>query len=589
MLGMASRSGSIHVAKIERKHKGRTYVSHLLRRSYREDGKVKHETLGNVSHLPPPAIEALRRVLKGETLVPADQAFHIERSLPHGHVEAVIGMIRQLGLETVLAAKRSRQRDLVLAMIVQRVVFACSKLATTRHWHSTTLADELGVGDADEEELYEAMDWLVARQPAIESKLADRHLSEGSVVLYDVSSSYYTGHTCPLAAFGHSRDQKKGRPIIVYGVLTDREGRPVAVDVYPGNTGDPTTVPDQVEKLRERFGFSRIVLVGDRGMLTQTQISKLKEHPELGWISALRSPAIRKLIEKGDVSRSLFDETALAEICSPDFPDERLVACFNPLLAEQRARKREELLVATEKDLDRLAREVSRRKRKPMSAGEIGLKAGRIVNRFKMAKHFTMTITDAQIEWQRNQNSIDEERRLDGIYVIRTSESEQRLSAADTVRTYKRLGQVEQAFRSLKSLELLVRPIHHRAEQRVRAHIFLCLLAYYVQWHLKQAWAPLLFRDEELADDLQTRDPVAPAQPSTSVKVKKQDHRTLDGLPVHSFRTLLSELGTRCRNICRLGSDASGDTFSLLTELSPVQAKALELLKQHARSQNATH
>lgn len=586
---MASRSGSIHVAKIERRHNGKTYTSHLLRRSYREDGKVKHQTLGNVSHLPPSALDALRRALKGETLVPVDEAFHIDRSLPHGHVEAVIDMIRKLGVDAMIAAKRSRQRDLVLAMIVQRVVFACSKLATTRHWHSTTLADELGVGDADEEELYDAMDWLLARQPAIESTLAEHHLTEGSVVLYDVSSSYYTGHTCPLVAFGHSRDRKRGRPIIVYGVLTDSEGRPVAVDVYPGNTGDPATVPDQVEKLRERFGLSRIVLVGDRGMLTQTQIDKLKEHPELGWISALRSPSIRKLIEKGDVSRSLFDETNLAEIYSPDFPDERLVACFNPLLADERARKREELLVATEKDLDRLGQEVARRTRKPMGAGEIGVKAGRIVNRFKMAKHFTMTIKNGRFEWQRNQISIDEERRLDGIYVIRTSESEQRLSAADTVRTYKSLGQVEQAFRSLKSLELLVRPIHHRAEQRVRSHIFLCLVAYYVQWHLKQAWAPLLFRDEELAADLQTRDPVAPAQPSVSVKVKKRDHRTPEGLPVHSFRTLLSELGTRCRNICRLESDASGATFSLLTDMSPVQARAFELLKRHGRSQNADH
>lgn len=584
---MASRSGPIHVAKIERKHNGKTYTSYLLRRSYREDGKVKHETLGNVSHLPPMAIEALRRALKGETLVPVDEAFHIDRSLPHGHVDAVIAMIRQLGLDMMIASKRSRQRDLVVAMLVQRVVFACSKLATTRHWHSTTLADELGVGGADEEELYEAMDWLVARQPAIESKLAGRHLSEGSVVLYDVSSSFYTGRTCPLAAFGHSRDRKRGCPIIVYGVLTDDEGRPVAVDVYRGNTGDPSTVPDQVQKLRDRFGLSRIVLVGDRGMLTQLQIDKLKDHPELGWISALRSPSIRKLIEKGNVSRSLFDETNLAEIYSPDFPDERLIACFNPLLSDERARKREELLVATEKNLARLVQEVMRRERKAMSAGEIGLKAGRMVNRFKMAKHFTLTINAGEFAWKRDHVSIDEECRLDGIYVIRTSESEEQLPAADTVRTYKSLSEVEQVFRSMKSLDLLVRPIHHRTEQRVRAHIFLCLLAYYVQWHLKQAWAPLLFRDEELAADRKTRDPVAPAKPSMSVEVKKRSHQTPDGLPVHSFRTLLSELGTRCRNTCRLEADTSGATFTLLTDMSPVQAKAFELLKQHGRSQNA--
>jgi len=397
-------------------------------------------------------------------------------------------------------------------------------------------------------------------------------------VLYDVTSSYYEGRTCALAKHGHSRDRKKGRPIIVYGVLTDGEGRPVAVEVYPGNTGDPTTVCDQVEKLQNRFGISELVLVGDRGMLTQTQIDELKRHPGLGWISALRSDSIRELVEKGCLERSLFDEVNLAEIRSPEFPGERLVACYNPLLADERGRRREELLAATEKELEKLAGEVARRTKKPLKQAEIALKAGRRINRFKVAKHFELVIDDGVFSYSRNPTSIQQESDLDGIYVIRTSEPAERLSAADTVRNYKRLGQVEQAFRSLKTVDLHVRPIYHRLDDRVRAHIFVCLLAYYVEWHLRQAWAPLLFEEEELEARRVERDPVAPAEPSDSAQRKKLTHQTEDGLPAHSFATLLRELATRCRNTCQLASAPSGTTFFQVTERTPLQAKAFKLL-----------
>ena len=574
---MPARNRSVHVAKIVRRHKGKQYVTYLLRRSYRDGKKVLHETLGNISHLPDRLIDIIRRSLRGEEFVSAEEAFRTTRSLPHSHVDVVLRMIRKLGLEKMIASKRSRQRDLVLAMIVQRVIFPCSKLATTRDWHTTTLAEELGVEDAEAEDLYAAMDWLLRRQKSIEKKLAERHLAEGGVVLYDVSSSYYTGRTCSLARHGHDRDGKKGHPIIVYGVLTDAEGCPVAVAVYPGNTGDPTTVPDQVQKLRAEFGLSRVVLAGDRGMLTQTQIETLRKHPELGWISALRSEAIRQLIAKGTLERSLFDEVNLAEIHSPDFPGERLVACYNPLLADERGRRREELLAATEKELEKLGRQVARRTKRPMPQAEIALKAGRFINRFKMAKHFRLTIGEGTFAWQRDQQSIQRETQLDGIYVIRTSEPQQRLCAEESVRCYKLLANVEQAFRSLKS-QLKVRPIHHRIDDRVRAHILICLLAYYVQWHLKRAWAPLLFEEEDLAADRRRRDPVAPAEPSAKTQRKKATRQTADHLPVHSFDTLIQELGTRCRNTCLLASDLS-HSFQQLTDMTSLQAEAFKLLK----------
>jgi len=577
-IGMPSRSGSLHVATTKRRYKGHLYQTHLLRRSYRQGTQVKHETLGNISHLPEELIEVIRRSLAGEKFVSVSAAFSIERSLPQGHVEAVRGMIAQLGLDTLIYSKRCRPRDLVVAMLVERLIHPCSKLASTRLWHETTLAEDLGVADASEDELYQALDWLLERQPQIEKKLAARHLSEGGRVLYDVSSSYYHGQCCPLARFGHDRDGKKGLPIIVYGVLTDSQGRPVAVEVYPGNTGDPSTMADQVETLRQRFGLERIVLVGDRGLLTRTQLKNLRQYPGLGWISALRSAEIRQLVETGCLQLSLFDRQNLAEMRSPDFPQERLIACHNPLLAAERERKRQELLAATEQDLDKIARQVRRRTRTPLTESEIALKVGRVLNHYKMAKHFALTIADGQFSWARQQESIQREAQLDGLYVIRTSEPEPEMSAPDTVRHYKSLAQVEQAFRCLKGFDLRIRPIHHRTADHVRAHVFLCLLAYYVEWHLRQRWAPLLFADEALEQDRLTRDPVATAQPSAAVKMKKASRQTPEGLPVHSFESLLKVLATRCRNTCRIKQAPAGSSFHQLTEPTPLQARALQLL-----------
>jgi transposase len=575
---MPARNGAVHVATTKRVYKGKTYVTHLLRRSLRKGKSVTHETLGNLSHLPDHLIEIIKRSLKGETFVPAADAFRITRSRPHGHVEAVLTMIRKLGLDDLIASEPSRRRDLVVAMIAERLLFPSSKLANTRHWHDTTLAEELDVTDTTEDQLYDAMDWLLERQSAIEKKLAKRHLSDGALVLYDVTSSYYEGKTCPLARFGHDRDGKTGLPIIVYGALTDADGRPVAVTVYPGNTGDPKTVPDQVETLTKRFGLSRVVLVGDRGMLTQTQIDVLKKHPGLGWISALRSGSIRRLLADGHLIRKDLEAERLAEITSPEFPGERLVACHNPQLAEQRRQKRQELLAATQAELEALAARVARATDQPETAAEIGVRAGKIIDHYKMAKHFTLTIRDGHLGWSRKQDAIKQEELLDGIYVIRTSEPVERLTAADGVRSYKRLALVEQAFRCLKGIDLLVRPIHHRTADRVRAHILLCLLAYYVEWHLRRAWEPLLFEDEELAVDRHRRDPVAAAKPSESAHRKKKTHTTPGGLPVQSFRTLMAHLATRCRNTCVVSVDPNRTPFRQVTEADALQEEALRLI-----------
>lgn len=567
----------MYIARVPNRNSPPTY---LLRESFRDHGKVKNRTLANLSALPLSQIEQIRRVLAGETLIRVDDAFHIARCLPHGHVQAVLEMIRRLGLESLIASRPCRERDLVVAMIVQRILHPSSKLAATRLWATTTLGEELDVLDTKVEELYAALDWLDGRQKRIENKLAKRHLAEGARVLYDVSSSSYFGRTCDLARFGHNRDGRRDLPCIVYGVMTDAEGRPVALDVYPGNTGDPATVPDQVEKIRGRFGLQRVVLVGDRGMLTQAQIDKLRAQPGLGWLSALRSEAIRELIEKGRLERSLFDERNLAEITSPDFPDERLVACFNPLLSDRRRRKREILLTATEARFTRIAAEVDRRVKTPLKKAEIGLKVGKVLNKYKVGKHFSLSIEDGRFTWQRKQEAIEKEAALDGIYVIRSSEPVEDLSAEDSVRHYKRLADVEHAFRTLKGLELLVRPIHHHVDNRVRAHLFVCLLAYYVQWHLKQAWAPLLFADEHLAAHRAERDPVAPAEPADELRQKKAIRRTQDGHPVHSFRTLLSELGTQCRETCLFGDGKATIQITKVTDPTPLQTEAFHRLQR---------
>ena len=551
----------------------------LLREGRRVGKKVHKRTLANLSHWPTDKVERLRRVLKDEPLVHPDQLFLIERSLPHGHVELLLEVVRQLKLPALIDPRPSPNRDRVLAMILQRLLHPASKLATTRLWHTTTLGEELSLGDTDEDDLYEGMDWLLERQDRIERKLAKRHLAEGDHVLYDVSSSYYEGHTCSLMQFGHNRDGRRDRPMVVYGVLADAMGRPLAVQAYAGNTGDPSTVPDQVEKVRDRFGLKRVVLVGDRGMLTETQITHLKRHPGVGWISALRHRQIRRLVESEAVQLSLFDERHLAEVRSPDYPGERLIVCHNPLLAEHRRQKREALLEATEEALAGIARQVARRTRTPLSATEIAEKVGRVKNRFQVAKHFRTEIAEGSFHYERRQEAIIREAQLDGFYILRTSEGAERLGAAEVVRRYKDLTRVERAFRSLKSVDLQIRPIRHRVETRVRAHLFLCLLAYYVQWHLRQALAPLLFDDEELEAERARRDPVLPAQPSDSAKRKKAKRLTEDGLPLHSLETLLAAMGTRARHRCRLPSEPDAPYVQRLTEPTPLQRRALELVR----------
>lgn len=553
----------------------------LLRESWREGGKTKKRTIANLSECPPEAIAALRRALKGEKSVAVDEVLKIKRSIPHGHVEAVLSMMRKLGMESLIGSRKCRERDLVAGMIAQRVIHPGSKLEATRAWSDTTLGRQLGIEDADVDELYDAMDWLLGRQTRIEKKLGKRHLSEGGRVLFDVSSSSYHGHTCPLAQFGYNRDGEKLQSI-VYGLLADNRGCPVGVGVYPGNTADPRTVPDQVDKLRGRFGLQRVALVGDRGMLTQARIDALKSYPGLGWISALRFSAVRKLAEKGTFQPSLFDKHCLAEISDDDYPGERLIVCYNPLLADERRRKRIELLDATETALTRLANQVARRTKTPMTADKIGLKAGAIVGKRKMAKHFTLAIAEGLFDYERNQESIRKESETDGFYIVRTSEPPASINADETVRTYKSLGQVEQAFRCLKSVDLLVRPIRHRTEDHVRAHIFLCVLAYYVQWHMRKALAPVLFHDEQLDSDRWTRDAVAPAKASQGAKRKKHARVTPDGWPVHSFRSLLDHMGTLTRNYCYSGKGKTRLEFERDADPTPLQDHVFSLIREHA-------
>jgi len=551
----------------------------LLREGWRQDGKTRLRTLANLSDWPESKIENLRRLLKGEALVSPGEAFQIERSRPHGHVAAILGTAKKIGLDTLLASRPCRERDLVMAMIAERLIHPCSKMATARLWHATTLAEELAVEDCAETDLYQAMDWLIDRQGRIEKKLATRHFAEGALVYYDISSSYYEGRTCPLAKYGHSRDGKRGLPIIVYGVLTDAEGRPAALQVYPGHTGDPKTVPDQVDKLRRGFGLQRVVLVGDRGMLTQVQIDQLKEHPGLGWISALRYESIRRLAASGALTWSALESTKLAEVSSPDFPGERLIVCFNPDLAKDRRRTRDELLAATREKLQKIAKEVERRKKTPLTASEIGRKVGLALKKYKMGKHFEIKITDGFFSFSQKEASIGRERDLDGIYVIRTSETAERLSDQDVVRGYKALAKVERVFRGLKSLDIQVRPIWHREERRVRCHIFICILAYYLEWHLRRALAPLLFEDEDKERERLHRHPVDMAESSASAKRKKQSKKNGAGLPVHSFETLMAELAAMTKNRCRVKSDPAAPAFDQVSLPTQIQRQAFQYLE----------
>src|SRR5215472_1176131 len=560
--------------------------AYLLRETYREDGKVKKRTLANITHWPAAKIEALRRLLREEVLE-QDQggALALLRSLPHGHVAAVLGMLRKLGLAGVLSQggrQPARAVALCTAMMAARVIDPASKLATARVLDRKTASCSLGtvleLGEVDEQELYEALDWLTEQQGRIEAVLARRHLKNGTLVLYDVTSTYFQGRTCPLARFGYNRDGKAGKLQIVFGLLCTAEGCPVAVEVFEGNTGDPSTLANQVNKLKERFSLERVVLVGDRGMITAARLEETVKPAGLDWITALRAPAIRGLVEAGAIQLSLFDQRDLAEITAPDYPGERLVVCRNPLLAEERARKRGELLDATEKKLDAIAASV-RRARKPLrGTDKIALAVGRIIDHYKMAKHFTITITDDALTFTRNAPQIAAEAALDGVYVLRTSLEPATLDAAATVKAYKQLAHAERAFRCLKTVDIEVRPIHHRRPDRVRAHVFLCMLAYYVEWHMRQALKPILFDDHDKADaDAARTSIVAKAKRSKAADRKARTKRTDDGLPVHSFRSLLGDLATvTCNTMAMLGSPDA--TFVVYPQFTPVQARAFELL-----------
>ena len=552
----------------------------LLRESVRDGSKIRKRTIANLSAWPKPQVDSLRRLLKGETLVAPQDTLLIHRSLPHGHVAAVLGALRGLGLEQMLAHTASRQRDLVCAMIVARILQPSSKLALARgldlETASSSLGEVLDLSRADEDDLYAAMDWLLPRQAAIESQFASQHLSNGSLVLYDLTSSYFEGRHCPLAKFGHSRDERSGNPQIVYGLLTDARGCPVAVEVFAGNTADPNTVKGQIDKLRQRFGLARVILVGDRGTLTSARLREdLQKQPGLEWITALRAPQIQTLAKQGALQMSLFDQRDLAEIIHEDFPGERLIACRNPLLADERARKRKELLAATEKELVKIQTATQRAQRPFRGQERIALRVGKVLGRYKMAKHFHCQFEEKQFRFERVQTSIDREAELDGVYVIRTNLAAAHARSEDVVRYYKELSNVERAFRSLKSVDLKVRPIHHRTENRVRAHVFLCMLAYYVEWHMRRSWAPMLFDDANPAAGEALRSSVVtPAQRSPQAVQKARTKRTAEGTPVHSFQTLLADLRTIALNHLTMGTVS----FVMTTTPTSLQQQAFDLL-----------
>jgi len=552
----------------------KTYRAHLLRRSYREDGKVKNETLGNLSALPDAAVEAVKAVLRGQPLVAAgapSEAVEVIRSLPHGHVAAVVATARRLGFPELLGPA-GRLRDLAFALLVARVVRPGSKLATTRWWADTTLAADLDVADAGTDEVYAALDWLLGRQDAVEAALAGRHLRPGGTALFDLSSSYVTGSCCPLAAFGYSRDRKRGYPQVNYGLLTDPEGRPVAVRVFPGNTADPAAFTDAVEVVRTRFGLTDLILVGDRGMITSARIAALRDLDGFGWVTALRAPAVAALARAtGPLQLSLFDQQNLAEIRHPDYPDERLVACRNPALADERARKRAALLAATDADLDKVAAAVAAGR--VADPDKIGIRVGKVIDKRKMAKHYTLDIAPGRFTFTHDQAAIAAEAALDGIYVLRTSVAAAALPTADVVRAYKNLAHLERDFRSLKTIDLDLRPIHHYTDNRVRAHVLLCTLATYLTWHLRRDLAPLTFTDETTPS---RTDPVAPTRRSAAAEHKASRQTHPDGSPIHTFRGLLDHLATLTRNTLRF--PALPDTPTIDQLAAPTQRRAFQLL-----------
>jgi transposase len=579
-----SEPRKVHIAEVSKTRNGVTYTSFYLRRTFREDGKVKHETLGNLSDLPRDLIEFMRqRLAQNEPLSGIGEKMSILRSLPHGNVNAVLTTLHNIGMEQLIASRPCRERDLVIAMIADRVISPGSKLSCSRGMNDetaqNTLAEELGLDDVDVHELYKAMDWLLERQNRIENKLAKKHLKGGLLVLFDVSSSYYTGRKSSLRQYGYSRDHRTDRPQIVYGLLCDAEGRPISIEVLPGNTADPNAFSNLVQRVRQRFGIDRVIFVGDRGMITSKRITEdLREVDGLDWISALRTEGIRSLVDAGKVDRSLFDEKDLAEISAEKiFPGERLVVCRNPILADERARKREELLKATEKDLDVIVRATQRANNPLKGKEQIGLRVGRVIGQRKMEKHFELTITETSFSYARREEKIHAEAALDGLYVIRSSVPKESMTADQLVSTYKSLSRVERAFRSMKSVDLHVRPIYHFNDDRIRAHVFLCMLAYYAEWHLRDRLRELLFDDDDHeAAQKSRRSVVAPAKRSKSAREKDATLRTASGLPVQSFQDLLKDLATLNRNTVRL--ESSGAEFNQLTEATPLQRRVFELL-----------
>ena len=587
---MEKKQKGLYVADIISKYKNREYCTHLVRRSYREGGKVKQETIANITHLPEETRELIRQNLKGRVLVPVDEAMETVSSRAHGHVAAVRKMMDELDLINLISPFPCRERDLVVSLIAARILNPQTKLATSRWWHTTTIPEMMGVEDADEDDIYEAMDWLVERQAKIEDGLAKRHLKNGSPVLYDVSSSYYEGTQCSLAQYGYNRDKKKGKRQIVYGLMTDHEGRPISVSVYPGSTSDSKTLAEQIDKIKGRFHLEEVVLAGDRGMLTQVKIEALKEMGGIDWVSALRSKSIQCLVEQGHIQLSLFDTLHLMEIYSPDYPGERLVVCRNPYLAKERQRTRLDLLEATEKKLGELAKRVAAGKL--VQEGKIGEALGRVSNQYKVAKHFEFTVGEGKFSYARNEQRIAREAALDGFYVIRTSVAEERWPKEEVVLGYKSLSRAERGFRTLKSIDLRIRPIHHRLEDRVEAHIFLCTLAYYVEWHLRQKWQSMIF-DDEFPGGHENDSPVLPALRSESALAKASTQRRPDGSIVHSFQTLLSELGTIQCNENWIPAVPEIPPFYQFTKPNKLQTEALEYLginvsSMHGRQKKRT-
>lgn len=571
----------MYVSTTIRKRNGKAYKNHLIRSSYRENGKVKHKTICNISHLPADLIESIRKRLKIGKPLEAN-GFSITRSLPHGHVKALLQLIKNIGLDQVIAAKPSPERNIILALIIQRIINPCSKLASFKEFQkataTTSIGQELNLEAVSKDDVYSALDWLFSSQERIEKKLAHKHLDQGTIVLYDISGSYYTGKESELVQYGYNRDSKKGHPQIVYGLLCNKQGCPVGIEVFPGNTADCATLSEQIEKVREQYGISQVVWVGDRGMITSKTINEeLKDSEGLEWITALRTQQVKKLVNQGAIQRSIFDKEYLAEIDSSDYPGERLIVCKNPFLAEERQRKRQELLNATCKELDKVVKATNRKTKPLRGKDNIGVEVGAVINNHNMSKHISYTIEEDTFSYEIDEKSVAEEETLDGLYVIRTSLPKEDFSATQAVETYKELSNVEWAFRTLKTTRLELRPIYHWTEERIKSHVFLCMLCYYVEWHLQQRLQPILYADDKKEEGSEKRaSPVAPSQKSDAALKKAATHSTEEGFVVHNMKTALDFLGTICKN--EIQYENHEEQLYVTTEPTPYQKKILELI-----------